>query len=107
MAFCKHRVMDKCKKDGKPCIFSDECFEPEEQKPMTNGDRIRAMTDEELAAHTVQDSVEYTVDYDWDEEPIGEYTPCFKTSDGSIFWSYEEAVEYETQWLKQPAKEGE
>lgn len=48
MAFCKHRVMDSCKKDNRPCIFSEECFEPEEKK-VTNADRIRSMTDEELA----------------------------------------------------------
>ena len=40
--------MDKCKKDNRPCIFSKECCEPEEKK-MTNADRIRNMTDEELA----------------------------------------------------------
>lgn len=45
---CKHRIVDKCKKDGRPCIFSEKCFEPEEQKPMTNADHIRAMSDEEL-----------------------------------------------------------
>jgi hypothetical protein len=71
----------------------------------TNADHIRSMTDEELAAHNVQDSLEYTVDYDWDERPIGEYTPCFKTSDGATFWSYEDAVEYELHWLKRPYKE--
>ena len=49
MAFCKYRIMDKCQKDNRPCIFSDECFEPEEIKPKTNADRIRAMSDEELA----------------------------------------------------------
>ncbi len=48
MAFCKHRVMDKCKKDNRPCIYSKECCEPEEKK-ITNADRIRNMTDEELA----------------------------------------------------------
>ena len=47
MAFCKHRVMDKCKKDNRPCIYSKECCEPEEKK-ITNADRIRNMTDEEL-----------------------------------------------------------
>ena len=47
--FCKHRVMDKCKKDGKICIFSKDCFEPEEVIAPTNADRIRAMSDEELA----------------------------------------------------------
>ncbi|MGN0179559.1 MAG: hypothetical protein ACI4DY_08985 [Monoglobaceae bacterium] len=49
MAFCKHRIMDKCRKDNRPCIFSDECFEPEEIKIKTNADRIREMSDEELA----------------------------------------------------------
>ena len=71
----------------------------------TNADHIRSMTDEELVKRNVQDSLEYTVDYDWDERPIGEYTPCFKTSDGAIFWSYEDAVDYELHWLKQPYKE--
>lgn len=49
MSVCKHRVMDMCKKDDRPCIFSPDCFEPEEEKHMTNADHIRAMTDEELA----------------------------------------------------------
>lgn len=73
--------------------------------PFTNADHIRSMTDEELAEHNVQDSLEYTVDYDWDDNPIGEYTPCFKTSDGAIFWSYEDAVKYELSWLREPYKE--
>lgn len=47
MSFCKHRVMDRCKKDGRPCIFSPDCLEPEEEKHMTNADRFRAMSDEE------------------------------------------------------------
>lgn len=45
MAFCKHRVMDRCKKDNKPCIFSKECFEPEEEKPMTNADVVEVVHD--------------------------------------------------------------
>ena len=49
MSSCKHRVMDRCKKYDRPCIFSPDCFEPEEEKHMTNADRIRAMNDEELA----------------------------------------------------------
>lgn len=61
MSFCKHRVDDKCKKDGKLCIYSKACVEPEEPVPMTNGDRIRSMTDEEL--------VEFLYEY-------GAYTVC-------------------------------
>ena len=49
MSVCKHRVMDKCKKYDRPCIFNTDCFEPEEEKRMTNADLIRAMSDEELA----------------------------------------------------------
>ena len=86
-------------------INPDECDAWPDPIPQTNADHIRSMTDEELAAHNVQDSLEYTVDYDWDDNPVGEYTPCFKTSDGAIFWHYEDAVEYELRWLKQPYKE--
>lgn len=49
MAFCKHREGYICKKDGLPCIFSEDCVEPEEPKPMTNADWLRAMSVEELA----------------------------------------------------------
>lgn len=47
MKICKHRVMDRCRKNGQPCTFSKECFEAEEVHN-TNADRIRAMSDEEL-----------------------------------------------------------
>lgn len=49
MAHCKHRVMDMCRKNGFPCTFSKHCFEPEEKPIKTNADRIRSMSDEELA----------------------------------------------------------
>ena len=48
MKFCKHRVMDRCRKNGRPCTFSKECFEAEEDHE-TNADRIRAMSDADLA----------------------------------------------------------
>ena len=59
MSVCKHRVMDKCKKYDRPCIFNTDCFEPEEEKRMTNADLIRAMTDEELARFFIGDSPNY------------------------------------------------
>ena len=46
MADCKHRVMDNCKKDNRPCIYAKECFDP---KPMTNGDRFRSISDDTFA----------------------------------------------------------
>lgn len=49
MAHCRHRVVDKCKKNGQLCTFEDHCFEPEEEPIRTNADRIRSMSDERLA----------------------------------------------------------
>ena len=105
---------DNCKHDDgdmTPKGYCSDClatrppskWEPAEHyEPPTNGDRIRAMTDEELAVHNVYVGYEYTVDYDYDENPVGEYTPCYRTSDGSTFWDEESAVELELAWLKQP-----
>lgn len=49
MEHCKHRVMDRCKKSGNPCTFSEDCFEPEVEIVKTNAERIRSMSDDELA----------------------------------------------------------
>lgn len=49
MKICKHRVLDVCRKSGRPCTFSEECFDPEAGVHKTNADRIRAMSDKELA----------------------------------------------------------
>ncbi len=43
MAFCKFRVMDRCTKSQQPCLFDEECFEPQDEPiPMTciNFDRL-------------------------------------------------------------------
>ena len=69
---------------------------------MTNADHIRSLSDEELAEHNVRVGYEYTVDYDYDDNPVGEYTPCYRTTEGSIFWDVDSAVEHELTWLKQP-----
>ena len=88
MSFCKHRVMDGCKKYDRPCIFSQDCFEPEEEKHMTNADRIRAMSDEELAKFL--------------HEPF-----CDKRTHEECTISYcgvcDQCV---LDWLQQPAEEG-
>ena len=72
---------------------------------MTNADRIRAMNDEELAELLVHLTYEYTVDYDYDENPIGDYAPCWCAPDGSTFGQWEDAVESGLEWLKQPVEE--
>ena len=60
--------------------------------PLTNADRIRAMSDEELAKSRV-------IDY---EEYPGAYLAidCEK-----VFYSEEEAIAAELEWLQQPAEE--
>lgn len=100
---CPWNTLYGCKKpENEPCILTNMPCENFEQKPMTNADRIRSLSDEELAKHNVREGYEYTVDYDYDDNPVGDYTPCYRTSDGSIFWDEDSAVEYELAWLKQP-----
>ncbi len=55
----------------------------------TNADRIRAMTDEELA--------ELLVKYD-------ERLCVYRTDDGSVSYDWETAVNAELEWLQQPAE---
>ncbi len=83
MKFCKHRVMDRCRKNGRPCTFSKECFEAEEVHE-TNADRIRAMSDEELACQFGAQC------------PKGNKRVCDKRC--HICW---------LEWLQQPAKDGD
>jgi hypothetical protein len=47
--------MDRCKKDNKPCIFSKECFEPEEEKPMTNADVVEVVRCRDCAGFYADD----------------------------------------------------
>ena len=87
MSFCKHRVMDRCKKYNRPCIFSPDCFEPEEEKHMTNADRIRNMSDEELndMFHDIYNAgVDDAVSYEWGHRTNG--------------------FEWTMEWLQQPAE---
>ena len=88
---CKNRLKDNCKKDGRPCIFSKECFDPEEQKPKTNADRIRAMSDDELAE--IISSNAYT-------GACNDFGIPHENCGGNC----RECV---SKWLQQPAKESE
>ena len=82
MATCK--LGEKgCWKDGK-CHYIHDC----ENKFLTTADRIRAMTDEELAA-LLSEPCECSVDPEEDD-----YREC-----GNKF-----CIEYLLNWLKQPAE---
>lgn len=84
MKFCKHRVMDRCRKKGRPCTFSKECFEAEEDRE-TNADRIRAMSDKELARFLAE--VEYRR----------------SAAGGGAIWK---GMAHALEWLQQPPEEG-
>ena len=80
---CKHREKDNCKKDGRPCIHNSDCFEP---IPITNADRIRAMSDEELC------------------KLLGEYKFCDICAEGCDACTYNGDCDKRLlDWLKQPA----
>ena len=84
MKICKHRVMDRCRKNGQPCTFSKECFEAEEVHN-TNADRIRAMSDKELARFLAE--VEYRR----------------SAAGGGAIWK---GMAHALEWLQQPPEEG-
>lgn len=81
-----------CDLDGCPdgCAFFDNSggHEIEEKKPMTNGDRIRAMTDEELAKFIP----------DWS------YTNACKLSGEVYIDCNNECEKCVAEWLKEPAE---
>lgn len=103
MSRCKYRVLDNCSKDHRPCIFSEKCFEPEVQTKPSNADRIRAMSDDELADFFFQSpEIEFTVcEYCQYFGGHTSDTPC-KHNRGICFVpSKNEAFK---KWLKQTAE---
>lgn len=92
---CKHYRVGKCKKDNRPCIFSEKCFEENEHPIKTNAERFRAMSDEELAA--------------WARKQIGcgsEFFPCGVVCDGKCNSFDDETCQAKIkEWLKRPADE--
>lgn len=90
-----------CKHDKGKCVGSSRrgchknCFEPRE---MTNADRIRAMSDEELAAF-LDDLTCLCVDCN-DHDGVNENCPIYKQDCGR----YCEPKDL-MDWLQQPAEE--
>ena len=92
-------------KEVDPCKGYEKCksYRPDCQ---TNADKIRSLSDEELAKNNVRLSYQCDIDYNWEEEPYENWNQCYETSDGSTFYDEEDAIEYELKWLRQPV-EGE
>lgn len=71
---------------------------------MTNIDRVRQMSLEELAPLLVYSTEEDIGEYDWDENPIPYYVTFWYSPSGNCFQDYvgngrEEAIEDCINWL--------
>lgn len=71
--------------------------------PESNRRYINGLSNRELAELLINISSVQDYDYDYDENLVecGTIDIC-TTSDGTIFHDYEDAVDYEVQWLAQP-----
>ena len=75
---------------------------------MTNFERIKAMPIEEFAACTVRDVTRTYTDYGFDgldEYAYTAYEDGYETSDGTFYYSLENAIAHEIEWLKQEVEE--
>ena len=93
MKFCKDCWnFSRCNAEGRTVDFAVDdgvCREFDEVKNMTNADRIRAMTDEELADMRVRYNPE---------------TDMYINDTGEAYYDFVSAMEAELEWLQQPAE---
>ena len=101
MVDCKICEHPYCEHAGKQRGIVLDCanYMPR-SKPQTNADRIRAMSDEELADHNI-----HTVKV-WNRY-VGYHEIEYRCSDGYTIGDYQMALRHELDWLKQPVKDGE
>ena len=68
--------------------------------PDSNRRWINSLTNHELAKHLINTSTIPDYDYDYDDNLVESGTiDTYTTTDGTVFYDYEEAVDYETRWL--------
>lgn len=68
--------------------------------PDSNRRWINSLTNHELAKHLINTSTAPDYDYDYDDNLVESGTiDIYTTTDGTVFYDYEEAVDYETRWL--------
>lgn len=96
---CGLEVNSPAKTDGKcpKCGFQDPRY-----GEMTNRRHLEALSDYDLAAALIALCKGEDVEYDWDENPIEDLYTFWRTSDGEEFLNYDEAVDHEIWWLRQP-----
>ena len=96
---CGLEVSSPAKTDGKcpKCGFQDPRY-----GEMTNRRHLEVLSDHDLAAALIVPCEGEDVDYDWDENPIEDLYTFWRTSDGEEFLNYDEAIDHEIWWLRQP-----
>lgn len=97
---CGLEVNNPAKTDGKcpKCGFQDPRY-----GEMTNRRHLESLSDHDLAVVLVEMCEDITEEYDWDENPTDGYPYTYwRTSDAEEFLDYNEAVDHEIWWLRQP-----
>ena len=97
---CGLEVSSPAKTDGKcpKCGFQDPRY-----GEMTNRRHLESLSDHDLAVVLVEMCEDTTEEYDWDENPTDGYPYTYwRTSDMEEFLDYNEAVDHEIWWLRQP-----
>ena len=103
---CRKEVNNPAKTDGRcRCGFQDPRY-----GVMTNRRYLEGLADYDFAKYLVECRAEESEEYDWDESLIPGFLEEFwVTSDGRRFDNadYDEAIEHEVWWLRQPRRETE
>ena len=71
-------------------------------QPYSNRRWLNGLTNREFAKHIINTSTIPDYDYDYDDNLVECGTKdVYTTTDGTQFYDYEEALDYETRWLAQ------
>lgn len=71
---------------------------------MTNMERIKNMSEKELATLLVQEATRIDDDCDWDEVPFQTYDIVYELPNGDVYNDYSEAVDECVIWLQEDTK---
>ena len=71
-------------------------------KPYSNRRWLNGLSNREFAKHTINCSQIQDYDYDYDDNLVESgMIDVYTTTDGTVFYEYEEALNHETWWLNQ------
>lgn len=104
MRCCDCEFRNRCDETEKVLTSFVKCYKRDrllkEQKTQTNADKIRSMTDEELAEmFLIREGTERHIN------PRRDFLPLFYAPDGTCCRDRNYALQLWIEWLKQPAEE--